>query len=202
MAAYVLHGNDLARGKVVEIPGIGRVVARSQRIRKVVKHCVQGEIVEIRKRKAWASVKEMVGRKVVEENAVVSVIGIKPILNAQIEVVDETPVGEVRVVAKRCAIRELQVVNAVAQWHFSREKCRGRLTGRVYGHRVGWTPLAGKEFAHHDDEGLPCWNLNVKCSLRIRARARVSDPVGANVGRIKAAEIGSRENQVVERARR
>src|SRR6185369_4211886 len=51
----VSHGNDLARGKVVEIPGIGRVVARSLRIRKVVEHCVQAKVVEIRKRKVRTS---------------------------------------------------------------------------------------------------------------------------------------------------
>ena len=62
-----------------------------------------------------------------------------------------------------------------------------------YSHRVGWTPLVGNDFADHHDEGLPRWNLNVKCVLRIQAQARVSDPVGANVGRITRAEISSRE---------
>src|SRR4029077_15765912 len=58
------HGNDLARGEVVEIPWICRVVARIVGIGIVVQHCVQAKIVEIRERKRWASVKEMVGRKV------------------------------------------------------------------------------------------------------------------------------------------
>src|SRR6266853_2630390 len=54
-----LHGNDLARGEVVEIPWISCVVARMAGIRIVVEHCVQAEVVEIRKRKAWTGVKEM-----------------------------------------------------------------------------------------------------------------------------------------------
>jgi hypothetical protein len=51
-------------GEVIEIPWIGRVVAGSLRIGIVV-HGFQAEVVEIRKRKAWTSVKESVGRKVV-----------------------------------------------------------------------------------------------------------------------------------------
>ena len=82
------HGNDLARGEVVKIPWIGRVVARVIGIRKVVQHCVERKVVEIRKRKARTSVKEMVGHKIVEEDAAVSIIGIKPIFVAHIKVVD------------------------------------------------------------------------------------------------------------------
>jgi hypothetical protein len=44
-------------------------------IREVIRHCVQAKVVEKRKRKGWTSVKEMVGRKVVEEDAAVSIIG-------------------------------------------------------------------------------------------------------------------------------
>jgi len=109
-----LHGNDLARGEVVEVPWIGRVVARAIGIGKVVKHCVQAEVVEIRKRKARTSVKEMVGHKVVEIDAAVSIIGIKPIFVAHIEVVDEAWVSQVAVVAKRRAIGKLKIINAVA----------------------------------------------------------------------------------------
>src|SRR5690349_21601932 len=58
------HGDDLTCGEVVEVPWIRRVVARTIRIREVVEHCIQAEIVEIRKRKAWTSVKEMVRHKV------------------------------------------------------------------------------------------------------------------------------------------
>ena len=84
------------------------------RIRIVVEHCVERKVVEIRKRKAWTSVKEMVGRKVVEEDAAVSVIGIESILVAHVEVVDEALVTEVGVVAKGRAVRELKIINAVA----------------------------------------------------------------------------------------
>ena len=101
-------------GEVIEIPWIGRVVTRSLGIGIVVEHCIQTEGVEIRKRKAWARVKEMGGRKVVEEDAVVSIIGIKPIFVAHIEVVDEVRVRQVAVVAERRPIGELKIVNAVA----------------------------------------------------------------------------------------
>ena len=89
-------------------------MARTVRIGKVVEHCVQRKVVEVRKRKAWTSVKEMVGRKVVEVNAAVSIIGIEPILVAQVEVVDEARVSQVAVVAKRRAVGELKIINAVA----------------------------------------------------------------------------------------
>jgi hypothetical protein len=111
---YASHGNDLARGEVVEISWIGRVVARVIGIGKVVEHCVQAEVVEIRKRKARASVKEVVGHKVVEEDAAVSIIGIKPILEAHVEVVDEAWITKVGVVAKGCSVGELKIINAVA----------------------------------------------------------------------------------------
>ena len=83
-------------------------------IGKVVQHCVQAEIVEIRKRKAWASVKEMGRHKIVEVDAVVSIIGIKPILVAHIKVVDPVWVTKVAVVAKERAIGELKIINAIA----------------------------------------------------------------------------------------
>jgi hypothetical protein len=56
----------------------------------------------------------MVGRKVVEEDAAVSIIGIKPILEAHVEVVDEARVTQVAVVAKGRAVGELKIINAVA----------------------------------------------------------------------------------------
>src|SRR6185369_2147730 len=108
------HGNDLARGEVVEIPWISRVMARVIRIGIVVEHCVERKVVEIRKRKAWTSVKEMGGGIVVEVDAVVSIIGIKPILVAHIKVVDPVWVSQVAVVAKRRAVEELKIINAVA----------------------------------------------------------------------------------------
>ena len=108
------QGNDLTSGEVVEIPWIGRVVARVIRIGIVVEHCVKAKVVEIRKRKAWTSVKEMGGGIVVEVDAAVSIIGIKPIFVAQVEVVDESRVSQVAVVAKRRAVRELKIINAVA----------------------------------------------------------------------------------------
>jgi len=89
-------------------------MARVIRIGIVVEHCVERKIVEIRKRKAWTSVKEMVGRKVVEEDAALSIIGVKPIFVAHVEVVDEVRVTEVNVVAKRRSVGELKIINAVA----------------------------------------------------------------------------------------
>src|SRR5882724_12139244 len=94
------HGNDLTGGEVVKIPWIGRVVARTVGIGKVVEHCIQAKVVEIRKRKARTSVKEMVGPKVVEIDAAVPIIGIKPILVAHVEVIDPVRVSEVAVVAE------------------------------------------------------------------------------------------------------
>jgi hypothetical protein len=108
------HGNDLARGEVVKIPWIRRVVARTVGIREVVEHCVQAKIVEIRKRKAWTSVKEMVGRKVVEEDSAVSIVGIEPILVAHVEVIDPVRVSEIAVVAEHIAVGELKIINAIA----------------------------------------------------------------------------------------
>ena len=89
-------------------------MARIVGIGKVVQHCVQAEIVEIRERKARTSVKEMVGRKVVEEDPAVSIIGIKPILVTHIKVVDEARVSQVAIVAKGRAVGELKIINAIA----------------------------------------------------------------------------------------
>ena len=55
----------------------------------------------------------MGGGIVVEVDAVVSIIGIKPIFVAQVEVVDETRVSQVTIVAKRRAVGELKIINAV-----------------------------------------------------------------------------------------
>jgi hypothetical protein len=89
-------------------------MARSLGVGIVVEHCVQTEVVEIGKRKAWTSVKEMVGRKIVEVDAAVSIIGIEPILEAHVEVIDPAWVSKVAVVAKRGAVGELKIINAVA----------------------------------------------------------------------------------------
>ena len=97
-------------------------MARVIRIGIVVEHCVQAKIVEIRKRKARTSVKEMVGRKIVEVDAAVSIIGIKPILEAHIEMVDEAWVSQVAIVAKRRAIGELKIINAVLERDLTGEK--------------------------------------------------------------------------------
>ena len=85
-----------------------KLEARSERVKNAKR-----KVVEIRKRKAWTSVKEMVGRKVVEEDAAVSIISIKPILVAHVEVVDEARVSQVAVVAKKRAIWELKIINAI-----------------------------------------------------------------------------------------
>ena len=84
------------------------------RIGIVVEHCVERKVVEIRKRKAWTSVKEMGGGRVVEVDAALSIIGIKPILVAHVEVIDPVRVSEVGVVAKRRAVGELKIINAIA----------------------------------------------------------------------------------------
>ena len=89
-------------------------MARVIRIGIVVEHCVERKIVEIRKRKAWTSVKEMGGRKVVEIDPAVSIIGIKPIFVAHIKVVDPVRVSQVAVVAKRRAVGKLKIINAIA----------------------------------------------------------------------------------------
>ena len=89
-------------------------MARPLSIGIVVEHCVQAKVVEIRKRKARTSVKEMGGRKVVEVDAAVSIIGIKPILVAHVEVVDEARVSQVAIVPKRRAVRELKIINTIA----------------------------------------------------------------------------------------
>jgi len=99
-------------------------MTRIIRIGIVVEHCVEAKVVEIRKRKAWTSVKEMVGRKVVEVDAAVSIIGIEPILIAQVNVVDVMLVSEVAVVAKGRAIGELEIVPAAAQRSLPVEKRR------------------------------------------------------------------------------
>jgi hypothetical protein len=97
-------------------------VIRTVGIGEVVEHCVQAKIVEIRKRKAWTSVKEVVGHKVVEVDAVLCIIGIKPILVAHVEVIDPVRVSQVAVVAKRRAIGELKIINAVLERDLTAEK--------------------------------------------------------------------------------
>ena len=104
----------MARGEVVEIPWIGGVVARSLSIGIVVEHCVERKVVEIRKRKAWTSVKEVGGGIVVEVDAALSIVGIKPIFVAHIKVVDPAWVSHVAVVAKRRAVGKLKIIDAVA----------------------------------------------------------------------------------------
>jgi hypothetical protein len=56
----------------------------------------------------------MGGHKVVEIDAAVSIIGIKPILVAQVEVIDEARVSQVAIIAKRRAVRELKIISTVA----------------------------------------------------------------------------------------
>ena len=97
-------------------------MARVIRIGIVVEHCVERKVVEIRKRKAWTSVKEMGGGIVVEVDAAVSIIGIKPILEAHVEVVDPARVTEVGVVAKGRAVGELKIINAVLERDLTGEK--------------------------------------------------------------------------------
>ena len=90
-------------------------MARPLGVGIVVEHCVKAKVVEIRKRKARAGVKEMVGHKVVEVDAAVSIIGIKPILVTHVEVVDPARISKIRVVAKQIAVGQLQVINAVPE---------------------------------------------------------------------------------------
>ena len=64
----------------------------------------------------------MVGHKIVEEDAAVSIIGIKPILVAHVEVVDEALVSQVAVVAKGRAVGELKIINAILERDLTGEK--------------------------------------------------------------------------------
>ena len=118
----LLQGNDLARGEVIEIPWIGGVVARMVGIRIVVEDCVQAKVVEKRKRKAWTSVKERARGKIIEVDGVVGVIGVEEIFEAQVEVVDEILISEVAVVAKRRAVGELKIINAILERDLTVEK--------------------------------------------------------------------------------
>ena len=111
--------------EVVEIPWIGGVLARTIGIGKIVEHCVQGKVVEVGKRKAWTSVKKIVGRKVIEVDAAVSVIGLSKILKAHVEVIDKVRVvhdNEVSVVAKGRAVSELEIVPVVAKRDLARKE--------------------------------------------------------------------------------
>ena len=89
-------------------------MARIVWIGKVVEHCVEAKVVEIRKRKAGTSVKEMVGRRIVKVDAALSIIGVKPILEADVEMVNPARVSEVAVIAKRRAVRKLEIIDPVA----------------------------------------------------------------------------------------
>src|SRR5439155_22335413 len=64
----------------------------------------------------------MVGRKVVEEDAAVSIIGIEEILEAQVKVVDEMLVREEAVVAKGRAVGELEIIKSAAQRSLASEE--------------------------------------------------------------------------------
>jgi len=99
-------------------------VARTVGIGIVVEHCVQAKVVKIRKRKGRTSVKEMVGHKIVEEDAAVSIIGIEPILVAQVNVVDEALVSQIAVVTKWRAVGKLEIVPAATQRSLPVEKRR------------------------------------------------------------------------------
>ena len=101
LAAWLCHvqlasssGDDLVGCEVIELSWIGRAVTRPLSIGIVEEHGIQADVVEIRKRESLARVKESVGRKVVQEDAVVSGIGIKLILVAHVQVVDPMRVSE------------------------------------------------------------------------------------------------------------
>ena len=154
-------GNDLLGCEVKEIPWIGRVVAWSLGIGIVVEQRIQAEIVEIRKRKARTSVKESIGRKIVEIDAIVFIIGIELIFVAHVVVEDVVRVTEVSVVAKWRAVGELKIENAVAQRDFSREKCWRRIS-------------------HHHDGACHAAASTVRSAV-VRKRSGVTE--GANEGR-------------------
>jgi hypothetical protein len=56
----------------------------------------------------------MGGSIVVEVDAALSIIGIKPIFVAHIKVVDPVWVSQVAVIAKRRAVGKLKIINAIA----------------------------------------------------------------------------------------
>jgi len=94
-------------------------------IRKVVKPRVEAEIVEIREG-ARAGIKKRAGGKIIEVDAMVGIIGIKEILEAQVNMVDEMLVREVAVVAKGRAVGELEILPAASQRDLTVEKGRVR----------------------------------------------------------------------------
>jgi len=56
--------------------------------------------------------------------------------------------------------------------------------------------------AYHDNKRLARRNLNLECLIRIRAVATVSNPVGADVVRIEAPQMGRSEDGMVSVALR
>ena len=99
------------------------VAARIVDVRKVVKPRVQAEVVKKRE-EGRAGVKERVGGKIIEIDAVVGVIGVEEILKAQVNVVDEILVSEVAVVTKGRAVGKLEIVPAAAQRGLAVEESR------------------------------------------------------------------------------
>src|SRR5262249_30419668 len=53
------------------------------------------------------------------------------------------------------------------------------------------------DLAYHHNKGLPSGNLNVERLIRIRGRACVSNPVGAEIVRIEAPQISRSEDGMV-----
>jgi hypothetical protein len=124
-AGSLLPGNYLVGCEVIEVSWIGRVVTRSLGIGIIVEHGMQTEVVEIRKRKAWTSVKESVSRKIVEVDPVVGIVRISKVLEAHVDVIDKVRVvhpNEIGVVAKGRAVSELEIVPVVAQRDLARKE--------------------------------------------------------------------------------
>jgi len=131
----LLPGNYLVGCEVIEVSWIGRVVARSLGIGIIVEHGIQTEVVEIRKRKPWTSVKESVSRIIVEVDPVVGIVRISKVLEAHVDVIDKVRVvhpDEIGVVAKGRAVSELEIVPVVAQRDLARKE-RGMYDGWCQG---------------------------------------------------------------------
>ena len=67
-----------------------------------------------------------------------------------------------------------------------------------YGHSIAWAPeVRMLHFIYYDDQGLPVIYVDLERLIRVRDGPTVSDPVGAEAMWIEAAQISSREDEVV-----
>src|SRR5205085_59721 len=64
------------------------------------------------------------------------------------------------------------------------------------GHRVARTAGVGRHFMYVDVEALPRGHVEAIACGRVRAETRVSDIVGADVGRVEADQVGAAKDEV------